>query len=105
MAEQQGRYLARYLNAEARALEKGDNVEQEPFKYRQLGAMASVGAAPCSSTSSCAFCSDGAAAAARHVGPEHRRHYKWLRMPIVAMLGRTADSCVAGCKSTAAQRQ
>jgi NADH:ubiquinone reductase (non-electrogenic) len=43
VAEQQGRYLARYLNAEARALEKGDNVEQEPFKYRQLGAMASVG--------------------------------------------------------------
>ena len=47
MAEQQGRYLARYLNAEARALEKGDSVEQEPFKYRQLGAMASVGASSC----------------------------------------------------------
>jgi NADH dehydrogenase FAD-containing subunit len=44
VAEQQGRYLARYLNAEARALEKGDEVQQEPFKYRQLGAMASVGA-------------------------------------------------------------
>jgi hypothetical protein len=46
VAEQQGRYLARYLNAEARAQDKEGEVRHEPFKYRQLGAMASVGARP-----------------------------------------------------------
>jgi NADH dehydrogenase FAD-containing subunit len=79
VAEQQGRYLARYLNAEARALEKGDSVEQEPFKYRQLGAMASVGARLVGpqlcqqqqqlySILACALCVGGAAAATRRIG-------------------------------------
>ncbi len=43
MAEQQGRYLARCLNDEAKAGDAG-SVQLKPFVYKQLGAMASVGA-------------------------------------------------------------
>lgn len=43
MAEQQGRYLARCLNDEAMAKDSG-SVQLKPFRYKQLGAMASVGA-------------------------------------------------------------
>eukprot|EP00208_Stichococcus_sp_RCC1054_P000285 CAMPEP_0206135826 /NCGR_PEP_ID=MMETSP1473-20131121/1091_1 /ASSEMBLY_ACC=CAM_ASM_001109 /TAXON_ID=1461547 /ORGANISM="Stichococcus sp, Strain RCC1054" /LENGTH=532 /DNA_ID=CAMNT_0053527941 /DNA_START=118 /DNA_END=1716 /DNA_ORIENTATION=- len=39
VAEQQGRYLARMLNKEA----KGEAVEDQPFVYKQLGMMASIG--------------------------------------------------------------
>ena len=41
VAEQQGKYLARVLNAAAGRLEAGR--EAEPFKYRHLGSMASIG--------------------------------------------------------------
>ena len=41
MAEQQGKYLARVLNAQAGQLEAA---EAEPFQYRHLGSMASIGA-------------------------------------------------------------
>ncbi len=40
MAEQQGKYLARVLNAQAGQLEAA---EPEPFQYRHLGSMASIG--------------------------------------------------------------
>lgn len=40
VAEQQGKYLARVLNAQAGQLEAR---EAEPFKYRHLGSMASIG--------------------------------------------------------------
>ena len=40
VAEQQGRYLARVLNAQAGQLEAA---EAQPFQYRHLGSMASIG--------------------------------------------------------------
>ena len=43
VAEQQGRYLARMLNREESSKEKGDAIEEQPFVYRQLGMMASIG--------------------------------------------------------------
>ena len=43
VAEQQGRYLAKALNEEAKARAEGSEIQVEPFRYKQLGAMASVG--------------------------------------------------------------
>ena len=40
VAEQQGKYLARCLNAEAKS---GDKSTPPPFQYRHLGSMATVG--------------------------------------------------------------
>ena len=46
MAEQQGKYLAKQLNIEARAQKAKDTPpEWMPFKYRHLGSMALVGKA------------------------------------------------------------
>ena len=45
MAEQQGKYLAKELNAAAKAEQQGKPPEAFPaFKYRHLGSMALVGA-------------------------------------------------------------
>ena len=43
VAEQQGKYLAKALNEEAKARVDGSEIQLEPFRYKQLGAMASVG--------------------------------------------------------------
>ena len=46
VAEQQGKYLAKQLNREARAQKAKDTPpEWVPFKYRHLGSMALVGEA------------------------------------------------------------
>lgn len=51
MAEQQGKYLARVLNAKARGGEPAA-AHMNPFRYRHMGSMATIGMSLCLSTSS-----------------------------------------------------
>lgn len=45
VAEQQGKYLANVLNTAAKATSRDEEIEGQPFVYKQLGMMASIGAA------------------------------------------------------------